>query len=42
MKGETITETNWRLSNQAKQSKDNSTQFRYLSNKENRVITKKD
>ncbi len=36
---ETIAETEYRLRQTAKNSKDNSKQFRYLSNKENRVVT---
>lgn len=35
---ETIAETEYRLRQTAKNSKDNSKHFRYLSNKENRII----
>lgn len=35
---ETIAETEYRLRQQAKNSKDTSKVFRYLSNKENRII----
>jgi len=39
---ETISEQNYRLRQLAKQSKDNSKQFRYLGNGQNRVVTIKD
>lgn len=37
---ETITEQNYRLRQEALQSKDNSKSFRYLANGVNKVITK--